>query len=69
MRKFELFAEGHRKQDSDGASLLKLLEYKGYLICSRSCWKYSGKTCLIPLNEIQTNPGLLDSDPTNNCYR
>jgi hypothetical protein len=72
-RKFELFAEGHRKQD-----LIRwgnLIETVQNTKVTRHAQGAAGNIQTkhvkypIPLNEVQTNPGLLDSDPTNNGYR
>ncbi len=72
-RKYELFAEGHRKQDLIRWDILletvrntKVTRHaEGAAINIQSKHvKYP-----IPLNEILTNPVLLESDPTNNGYR
>ena len=72
-RKYELFAEGHRKQDLIrwGILLETVRNTKVTKHAQGAATNIQSKHVKypIPLNEILTNPVLLDSDPTNNGYR
>ena len=72
-RKYELFAEGHRKQDLIrwGILLETVRNTKVTRHAEGAATNIQPKHVKypIPLNEVLTNPALLDSDPTNNGYR
>ena len=72
-RKYELFAEGHRKQDLIrwGILLETVRNTKVTRHAEGAATNIQPKHVKypIPLNEVLTNPVLLDSDPTNNGYR
>ena len=72
-RSYELAYEGHRKQDLiRWGILIETVRNTNYTTHAKGAVgniqpkhvKYP-----IPLNEVQTNPVLLESDPTNNGYR
>ena len=72
-RSYELAYEGHRKQDLiRWGILVETVRNTKYTTHAKGAVgniqpkhvKYP-----IPLNEVQTNPVLLESDPTNNGYR
>lgn len=71
-RKFELCAEGHRKMDLIRWGILvetvKSTEHRSWNNPAANIQDYHVHWP-IPLNEIQLNPNLLTSDPTNNGYR
>lgn len=71
-RKYELGAEGHRRMDLIRWGILletvKATEHRSW---NNPGANIQAKHVLypIPLTEIQLNPALLESDPTNNGYR
>jgi hypothetical protein len=71
-RKYELGAEGHRRMDLIRWGILletvKATEHRSW---NNPAANIQAKHVLypIPLTEIQLNPALLESDPTNNGYR
>ena len=70
-RKFELFAEGHKVDLIRWGILIETVRNTAVTRHAQGAGNIQAKHVKypIPLNEIQTNPGLLDSDPTNNGYR
>lgn len=71
-RKFELCAEGHRRLDLiRWGILLDVVKNTVHRSMNNPADNIQPRHVLypIPLEEIQLNPALLDSDPTNNGYR
>ncbi|MCM5664068.1 RagB/SusD family nutrient uptake outer membrane protein [Galbibacter mesophilus] len=71
-RKFELAAEGHRKMDLIRWGILldvvKNTEHRPWNNPADNIQPYH-VLLPVPLEEIQLNPNLLNTDPTNNGYR
>jgi hypothetical protein len=71
-RKFELCAEGHRRLDLiRWGILLDVVKNTVERPWNNAAANIQPKHVLypIPLEEIQLNPNLLETDPTNNGYR
>ncbi len=71
-RKFELSAEGHRRMDLIRWGILldvvKTVEHRAWNNPAANIQPYH-VLLPIPQNQLELNPNLLESDPTNNGYR
>ena len=71
-RKFELCAEGHRRMDLiRWGILLDVVKNTVHRSWNNPADNIQPKHVLypIPLQELELNPNLLETDPTNNGYR